>query len=66
VKVNGVWRYVYRAHGQYGQVIDVLVSTRRDAGAARRFFHRALKMLKVVPSVVSPTLLRSIRPYSTS
>jgi hypothetical protein len=31
VKVNGVWRYVYRAVDQYGQVIDVLVSTRRDA-----------------------------------
>jgi transposase-like protein len=26
VKVNGVWRYVYRAIDQYGQVIDVLVS----------------------------------------
>ena len=37
VKVNGVWRYVYRAIGQHGQVIDVLLSTRRDAAAARRF-----------------------------
>ena len=26
VKINGVWRYVYRAVDQYGQVIDVLVS----------------------------------------
>jgi transposase-like protein len=25
VKVNGVWRYVYRAVDQYGQVVDVLV-----------------------------------------
>jgi len=31
VKVNGVWRYVYRAVDQYGQVIDALVSVRRDA-----------------------------------
>ena len=38
VKVNGVWRYVYRAVDQHGQVIDVLVSARRDADAARRFF----------------------------
>jgi transposase-like protein len=52
VKVNGVWRYVYRAVDQYGQVIDVLVSARRDADAARRFFRRALRMLKVVPRVV--------------
>src|SRR6476660_9037039 len=33
VKVNGVWRYVYRAVDQFGQVIDVLVSSRRDGGA---------------------------------
>jgi len=49
VKVNGVWRYVYRAVDQHGQVIDVLVSARRDADAARRFFRRALATLKVVP-----------------
>jgi transposase-like protein len=29
VKVNGVWRYVYRAVDQHGQVIDVLLSSRR-------------------------------------
>jgi transposase, IS6 family len=52
VKVNGVWRYVYRAVDQYGQVIDVLVSARRDADAARRFFRRALTTLKVVPTEV--------------
>jgi transposase-like protein len=52
VKVNGVWRYVYRAVDQYGQVIDVPVSARRDADAARRFFRRALSTLKVTPSEV--------------
>jgi transposase-like protein len=26
VKVNGAWRYVYRAVDQHGQVVDVLVS----------------------------------------
>ncbi|MFG1955225.1 IS6 family transposase [Micromonospora sp. NPDC048830] len=49
VKVNGVWRYVYRAVDQHGQVIDVLVSARRDAAAARRFFRRALTTPKVTP-----------------
>jgi len=38
VKVAGVWRYVYRAVDQYGQVIDVYVSRRRNIGAARKFF----------------------------
>jgi transposase-like protein len=52
VKVNGVWRYVYRAIDQHGQVVDVLVSIRRNADAARRFFRRALGMLKVTPSEV--------------
>ncbi len=42
VKVAGRWRYVYRAVDEYGQVIDVYVSSRRDAAAARRFFDRAL------------------------
>ncbi|GAB3053303.1 hypothetical protein GCM10027186_00200 [Micromonospora schwarzwaldensis] len=52
MKVNGVWRYVYRAVDQYGQVIDVLVSPRRDADAARRFFRRALSTVKVTPTEV--------------
>ncbi len=37
VKIAGVWRYVYRATGQHGQVIDVYVSRKRDIAAARRF-----------------------------
>jgi IS6 family transposase len=52
LKVNGVWRYVYRAVDQHGQVIDVLVSARRDAEVARRFFARALQTLKVIPTEV--------------
>jgi IS6 family transposase len=52
VKVNGVWRYVCRAIDQHGQVIDMLVSARRDAQAAGRFFTRALRTLKVIPSEV--------------
>jgi len=42
VKVNGVWRYVYRAVDQHGQVIDVYVSARHDIAAARRFFTTSL------------------------
>jgi transposase-like protein len=53
VKVAGRWRYVYRAIDQFGQVIDVLVSTRRDASAACRFFERALGATKVTPVEVS-------------
>ena len=49
VKVAGQWRYVYRAIDQFGQVIDVFVSARRDTMAAHRFFRRAIGTTKVVP-----------------
>ena len=42
VKVAGVWRYVYRAVDQHGQVIDVYVSNHRDITAARTFFTAAV------------------------
>jgi transposase-like protein len=53
VKVADHWRYVYRAIDQFGQVIDVFVSPRRDAGAARRFFQRAIGTTKVAPAEVT-------------
>jgi transposase-like protein len=49
VKVAGRWRYVYRAIDQFGQVIDVFVSPRRDVTAARRFFERAIRETKTMP-----------------
>jgi IS6 family transposase len=42
VKVAGRWRYVYRAVDQYGHIIGVYVSARRDTGAAHQFFETAL------------------------
>ena len=42
MKVAGTWRYLYRAVDQFGQVIDVLVSPKRDKTAARRFCTGAL------------------------
>ena len=49
VKVAGQWRYVYRAIDQFGQVIDVFVSPRRDTAAARRFLEQAIGTTKVPP-----------------
>ena len=42
VRVAGVWRYVYRAVDQYGHVIDVFVSKRRNVAAATKFFETML------------------------
>jgi transposase InsO family protein len=53
VKVAGHWRYVYRAIDQFGQVIDVLVSARRDAETARRFFQQAIGVTFVAPTEVT-------------
>ena len=61
VKVSGHWRYVYRAIDQFGQVIDVFVSPRRDAGAARRFFQRAIDTTKVAPAEVTTDQARLYR-----
>jgi transposase-like protein len=49
VKVAGRWVYLYRAVDEYGQVIDVYASTRRDSEAARRFFDRARISTGVTP-----------------
>jgi transposase-like protein len=61
VKVAGRWRYVYRAIDQFGQVIDIFVSMRRDATAARRFFEHAIGTTKTTPIEVV-TDLASVYP----
>jgi len=63
VKVAGTWRFVYRAIDQYGQVIDVLVSTKRDVKAATRFFSTAIRAHGEPAEVTtdrSPALARTI------
>jgi IS6 family transposase len=43
VKVKGQWKYVYRAIDSGGSTIDFRLCAKRDAKAAKRFFHKALK-----------------------
>jgi transposase-like protein len=69
VKVAGHWRYVYRAIDQFGQVVDVFVSTRRDADAAHRFFQQAIGSPSVRPVEVTtdrapvyPAVLEALLP----
>jgi len=42
IKVRGKWTYLYRAVDRDGQTLDFMLSERRDAAAARRFFKRAV------------------------
>ena len=41
VRVKGRWMYLYRAVDSGGQTIDFLLSVKRDAEAAKRFFRKA-------------------------
>jgi transposase-like protein len=69
MKVARRWRYVYRAIDQFRQVIDVLVSVRRDAAVAHRFFVRAIGATKVTSIEVTadqapvyPAVLEGLLP----
>ena len=46
VKINGTTYYLWRAVDQHGNVLDILVQSRRNAAAARRFFRKLLKGLR--------------------
>jgi transposase, IS6 family len=50
VRVKGRWAYLYRAVDSRGQTIDFLLSAKRDAAAAKRFFRKALEQ----PHTVNP------------
>ncbi|MCG3471635.1 IS6 family transposase [Xenorhabdus bovienii] len=43
IKVKGQWKYLYRAVDTDGQTIDFLLTARRDATTARRFFRKAIR-----------------------
>ncbi len=43
LRVAGKWTYLYRAVDSTGDTIDFLLSCKRDADAAKRFFQKALR-----------------------
>ncbi|CNG74143.1 transposase [Yersinia frederiksenii] len=43
IKVKGQWKYLYRAVDTAGQIIDFLLTSKRDAAAALRFFRKAIR-----------------------
>ena len=52
IRIQGELHSLWRAVDQDGIVLDILVQSRRDAGAAKRFFRRLLKGLRYVPRVL--------------
>jgi putative transposase len=61
VKINGTAHYLWRAVDQDGNVLDILVQSRRNALAAKKFFRKLLRGLQYVPRVIVTDGLRSYR-----
>ncbi len=59
IQINGQQHYLWRAVDQEGNVLDILVQSRRDKQAATRFFRKLLKGLAYVPRVVITDKLAS-------
>ncbi|MGW0962225.1 IS6 family transposase [Streptomyces gelaticus] len=59
VKINGVRQYLWRAVDQDGNVLDILVQSRRNTKAARRFLAKLMKKQQRVPRVIVTDKLRS-------
>jgi putative transposase len=59
LKINGRLHYLWRAVDQDGDVLDILVQSRRDKKAAKRFFRKLLKRLRYVPRVIITDKLKS-------
>src|SRR6478752_6924726 len=52
IRIRGKLHYLWRAVDQHGTVLDILVQSRRNTKAAKRFFKKLLKGLQYVPRVI--------------
>lgn len=52
LKINGEICYLWRAVDQHGNVLNILVTSKRDKQAAKRFFRKLLKGCCYVPRVI--------------
>jgi putative transposase len=52
VRIRGKLHYLWRAVDQHGHVLDILVQSRRNTKAAKRFFRKLLKGLCYAPRVI--------------
>ncbi len=59
IRIRGKVHYLWRAVDQEGEVLDILVQSRRNAKAAKRFFKKLLKGLQYVPRVIVTDKLKS-------
>src|SRR5256884_9839676 len=57
--IHGERHYLWRAVDQDGNVLDILVQSRRNKRATKKFFRKLLKGLKYVPGVIITDKLKS-------
>ena len=57
--IKGKHHYLWRAVDQNGQVLDILMQSRRNRQAAKRFFRKLLKGLRYAPRVLITDKLKS-------
>ncbi len=57
--ISGKQHYLWRAVDQDGNVLDILVQSRRNKAAAKKFFRKLLKGCEYVPRVLIPDKLPS-------
>ena len=53
VKIRGEWCYLCRAVDRAGRTVDFRLSARRDVGAAKAFFHKAMKSQQCAPQTIT-------------
>jgi putative transposase len=53
VTVKGTWCYLYRAIDRNGNLVDAMVSEKRDMEAAKRFFMQAVEVVGHAPERVT-------------
>ena len=52
LKINGKTQYLWRAVDQKGNVLDILVQSRWNKAAAKKFFRKLLKGCQYIPHVL--------------
>jgi len=73
IKVKGKDRYLYRAVDSTGQTIDFLLTAKRDAASAKRFFRRVFRaegnpmarVLNVDKNPAYPAAVRALKAEGT-